>query len=116
MNNEKIAKIVHEVNKAYCTALGDNSLDIWEETALNIRESAINGVAHLNKNPDASPKDMHDNWVKFKTAEGWVYGEHKSIKHKIHPCLVDYDKLPNEQKVKDRLFIAIVRIMTDCVY
>ena len=111
MKNEKIAKIVHEANKAYCSVIGDNSQDIWEVTPLNIKESAIEGVAYMRENPKALPKDMHDNWVKYKTTEGWVYGDHKSAIHKTHPCLVDYDKLPEEQKVKDRIFVAIIRIM-----
>ena len=30
MNNEDIARVAHQVNKAYCEALGDTSQPDWE--------------------------------------------------------------------------------------
>ena len=36
----------------------------------------------------------------------------KNEVHKIHPCLVPYEDLPEEQKEKDALFIAVVRFFS----
>jgi len=111
MKNEEIAKVVHEANKAYCEAIDDHSQDVWEVTPENIKQSAMEGVEFLRENPDKTPKDMHDNWLAFKKKEGWKFGENKSVMRKTHPCMIDYKDLPEEQKVKDRLFINIVTVL-----
>ena len=74
--------------------------------------SAINGVKFHQENPDAGPSHSHENWLKEKEADGWVYGSVKDETHKMHPCMVPYDELPGEQKLKDTLFIAVVRALS----
>jgi hypothetical protein len=104
----EIARVCHEVNRAYCKATGDDSQAPWDETPALIQESAIAGVrAHLD-NPSLTPEQSHELWSAHKLAEGWVYGKTKSIEKKTHPCLVPYDELPVEQRVKDYLFKAVV--------
>lgn len=102
-----IAKICHQTNKAYCEMVGDTSQVEWEEAPLEIRKSAINGVIfHLDH--ETTPEDSHKNWMLQKEKDGWVYGIEKDIEKKTHPCMVEYDKLPSEQRRKDYLFKAIV--------
>lgn len=110
MNNKhwSIANVVHEANRAYCASLGDDSQKPWLETPLNIQQSALDGVAFVLANPDASDSANHDNWSKFKIADGWVYGPVKNETAKTHHCLVPFDQLPVEHQRKDKLFRAIV--------
>ena len=104
MNIENIAKAAHELNKAYCESIGDNSQPSWEDAPEWQKSSAINGVTfHLN-NPDATPSASHQSWLKQKTEEGWKYGKVKNPETKEHPCFVPYEQLPNEQKAKDYIF------------
>lgn len=103
-----IAKVAHEINKAYCEALGDASQPTWEEAPTWQKESAVNGVEFHLKNPDADPSASHDAWSNQKIADGWVYGPEKSPDLKQHPCLVPYMDLPLEQRVKDFLFRQVV--------
>lgn len=109
MNVEQIAKTCHEVNRAFCKSIGDNSQPTWDEAPEWQKQSAISGVSYHIKNPDSKPEDSHNNWLKDKEADGWVYGDTKNPDKKEHPCMVPYDKLPHEQQVKDALFIAVVR-------
>lgn len=113
MNIEQIAKTCHEVNKAYCEANGDYSQLPWEQAPEWQKQSAVNGVQFHLDNPDSKPSDSHDNWLKEKIADGWVYGEKKDPEAKTHPCVIAYEYLPKEQKVKDYLFIAVVRSLQD---
>lgn len=62
-------------------------------------------------NPNAIPSDSHDNWMKQKLADGWQFGSVKDAVAKTHPCLVPYDALPIDQRVKDHLFAAVVRAL-----
>jgi len=104
VNIENIAKAAHELNKAYCESIGDNSQPSWEDAPEWQKSSAINGVTfHLN-NPDATPSASHQSWLKQKTEEGWKYGKVKNPETKEHPCFVPYEQLPNEQKAKDYIF------------
>ncbi|AGO47944.1 RyR domain containing protein [Cellulophaga phage phi40:1] len=104
-----IAKTCHEVNRAYCEGHNDMSQAPWEEVPDNIKNSAIDGVKFALANPKATSKSMHDNWLAFKIEDGWVYGETKDIEKKEHNCLVAYEELPLAQRVKDSLFLTVVR-------
>lgn len=106
---EQIAKVCHEVNRAYCQSIGDNSQTTWEKAPKWQKESAKNGVLFHITNPRSKPCDSHNNWLKEKKTAGWVYGKIKDAEKKTHPCMVTYSKLPKNQRVKDSLFIAVVR-------
>ena len=102
-----IAKMCHNVNKAYCEATGDLSQPSWEDAPDWQKESALAGVLfHLEQ--EVTPEQSHISWMKEKADNGWVYGEVKDPGNKTHPCMVDYKDLPKEQRVKDHLFKAIV--------
>lgn len=109
MNAKDIAVVCHEVNRAYCTALGDASQVPWAEAPEWQQQSALNGVLYHLNNPDSSPADSHASWLKEKTADGWKYGPVKDPEKKEHPCFVSYDELPREQQAKDYMFLAVVR-------
>lgn len=111
MNNETIAIVAHEVNRAYCEALGDLSQKPWNEAPEWQRTSAIKGVAFHRANPDASPSLSHENWWAEKKQDGWVYGPVKDAAAKTHPCCVPYDQLPVEQRAKDYLFKGVVHAL-----
>ncbi len=109
MNISRIAQVCHAANLAYCESIGDTSQKPWGEAAEWQRDSAIKGVEFKFANPDAAPSAQHDAWTADKLAEGWVYGEVKDPAAKTHPCLVPYEQLPVEQRIKDYLFVAIVQ-------
>ena len=112
MTSEEIAKVCHEVNRAYCEALGDMSQPKWEDAPDWQKGSAIIGVELHSDNPNATPKNSHEEWLKEKEATGWKYGPVKDVEKKEHPCFVPYNELPTEQKAKDYIFRAIVHALT----
>lgn len=99
-----IAKITHELNKAYCESIGDTSQPSWEEAPEWQKSSAINGVKFHINNPNATPENSHESWLKQKEEEGWKYGEIKNPETKEHPCFRPYSELPESQKAKDYIF------------
>ena len=108
---EEIARVCHEVNRAYCQALGDMSQPAWEDAPQWQKDSAILGVKlHVN-NPNAGPQASHESWMDQKIADGWKYGPTKDPEAKIHPCIVPFEKLPVEQQAKDFIFRAVVHQM-----
>lgn len=111
MTVEQIAQVAHEANRAYCLTLGDDSQPPWEEAPGWQRESAINGVQYHLDNPEANAQDSHMNWVREKEADGWIVGEVKDEDQKTHPCMVPWNELPEKQRRKGSLFIAVVRAL-----
>ena len=105
---ETLARIAHEVNRAYCRAIGDLSQPTWEDAPDWQKDSAVNGVIFHIVNPAASPDESHEEWLAEKRATGWKYGPVKDTKRKEHPCFVEYAELPLEQRVKDYLFRGVV--------
>ena len=107
-NIESIAYACHEVNRAYCAAIGDNSQPAWDDAPQWQKDSAIAGVKAVISNPKGTPEDSHKGWLAQKEADGWVYGPVKDPATKQHPCMVPYDQLPVEQRAKDHIFRAVV--------
>lgn len=106
-----IAKVCHEVNRAYCHAIGDHSQPPWDDAPNWQKVSACNGVEFHLRNPDATPENSHESWLAEKVATGWVLGPVKDDSKKEHPCMLPYSELPLEQRVKDYLFRAVVHSM-----
>lgn len=103
-----IARVAHEVNKAYCEALGDKTQVNWEEAPEWQKESAIKGAELHLTNPNLGVDASHRAWMEHKLAEGWTYGPVKDADKREHPCLVPFVDLPKEQQMKDWLFRGVV--------
>lgn len=110
MNHEQIARVAHEVNRAYCQALGDDSQPSWEDAPQWQRDSAMLGVA-LHTSGDHGPEASHASWMAQKVAEGWVYGPYKDPENKRHHCIVPFDQLPVAQQAKDFIFRGVVHAL-----
>lgn len=108
---EWIASVAHEINRTYCTAIGDDSQPAWDDAPEWQRKSAIDGVKYHMANPDATPESSHVNWMQQKELDGWRYGPVKNPETKEHPCFMPYHDLPVEQRVKDYLFRAVIHLL-----
>lgn len=108
MTKQDIAQVCHEVNKAYCEAFGDTSQPSWNEAPDWQKSSALNGVEMHLSDPDASPSQSHDAWLKEKLEQGWRYGPVKNPETKEHPCVVPYEQLTPRDKGKDYIFKQVV--------
>lgn len=106
---EYIAEECHEINRAYCEILKDKSQVEWKRAPEWQKKSAIDGVRFVLSSSNIGPRDSHENWKRQKEKDGWIYGEVKNEENKTHPCLIPYDQLPETQRVKDHLFISVVR-------
>mgnify|MGYP000871708317 FL=1 len=116
---QSIARVCHEVNRAYCESLGDFSQLPWDQAPDWQRESAVKGVIfHLEtiaEGGEPSPSASHESWLAEKERDGWKYGPVKDAEKKEHPCFVPYTQLPPEQKAKDYLSIGVVKGMVAAI-
>jgi len=47
----------------------------------------------------------HERWSKEKLDNGWQFGKIKDADHKLHPCLIPWIGLPEDEKEKDRILV-----------
>lgn len=107
-----IAAIAYSINVAYCASMGDEQLS-WNDAPEGIKKGIEAGVEFHLKNPDTTPEQSHEEWLKDKEQNGWVYGETKDLANKTHPNILPYDQLPPEQRAKDHLFKAVIKLIKD---
>lgn len=107
-NIELIARVCHEANRVLQLASDDENPSYpWHLAQDWQKASAIEGVKVALEG--ATAEELHESWARQKLADGWVYGPFKDEGIKTHPCLVPYSELPEEQRIKDHMFRAIVK-------
>ena len=57
----------------------------------------------------------HERWCNEKIQNGWTYGEVRDEENKIQPSLVEWEKLPDEEKQKDRNAVANIPDILDSI-
>lgn len=67
-----------------------------------IDTSSVELDEDLNRLVEQLARNVHENWAKGRIKEGWNYGPERNDTLKQHPCLIDYDELPDSEKEYDR--------------
>ena len=101
---ELCARVIHKAVEALNSIYNETTLS-YEDSANSIKD----GILRVIQNPGETPEENHNEWMKYRESEGWVYGPTKDPEAKTHPCMVPYHALPPFQKSKDALFLAITR-------
>ena len=113
MTTEAIARVAHCANRALCIAHGDLSQQSWETAPPWQHISTAESVEFLSRHPGASAVMLHEKRVVRKRGDGWRWGPVKDVAEKRDPCLVGWDELPELERAKDRLFLAVVRALLE---
>ncbi|MGE0377235.1 MAG: RyR domain-containing protein [Planctomycetaceae bacterium] len=114
MTIEQMARVCHEANRGYQAACPQPGIPVappWDEFPVDQQAVVIDGVRLALRG--ATPRDMHESWLMAKVESGWKYGDVKDAVAKTHPCMVSYDLLPQEQRRKDALFLAVVGALSE---
>lgn len=59
-------------------------------------------VAILETHIETAAIAEHEGWMTEKAEEGWRYGPRRDDASKIHPSIIPYEELSEEEKEKDR--------------
>ena len=47
-------------------------------------------------------KNTHEVWARTRLEQGWRWGETRDDARKLHPCLIPYEELSEDEKTFDR--------------
>lgn len=103
------AMLAHELNRAYCTAIGDTVPAQWDKCHVSLQQSAVNGALFWMEHPDAPPSAGHDAWMAARADAGWRLGAKKDEVEKTHPNMRPFEALTKEQEMKDILFRGVIK-------
>lgn len=106
---ESAARLAHQVNRDFRIALGEEAGPTWDEASEEMRTSTRIGVALVLDSDNPTPEGMHASWMHTKELQGWKHGAVKDEVEKTHPNMLPYDQLPPMQRMKDHIFISVVR-------
>jgi hypothetical protein len=51
---------------------------------------------------EALAREEHARWMRERERDGWRYGEVRDNEKKLHPCMVEWERLSEEDRQKDR--------------
>jgi DNA-binding transcriptional MerR regulator len=109
---EDIARVVHAAQRELQIIQGDPvPSPPWDDAPDYQVRQAIAGVQEVLRNPQLTAEESQKLWQDRMRADGWTYSQEKNHARKTHPNLVPWDALPAEQKLKDQLFVAIIRAL-----
>ena len=106
MNDDLLAEIMHLGWVGFQIAAGQPYNEIPSEDQLKSLHDAIKNREGKTK---LSPEEEHDNWMRFKLADGWKYGKVKDETAKTHPDILPFEELPEIEQRKDTNSIIIYK-------
>jgi hypothetical protein len=110
---DEIAAMCHQAHREYCILLGDYTNRGWEHSQEEVKDSLRAAITFHIDHPETTFQEIHGRWLADRLSQGWNHGRIKNPLTKEHPDLVSYNDLSTRAKFKDRLFMAIVRLMSE---
>jgi hypothetical protein len=108
---EALARVVHAALRAYAAELGEAAAPAWADAPEWQRAATRAAVRFARDNPEADAAAQHDAWVAERRAAGWRPGPVKDPAARTHPALVPFAELPDPERRKDALVVAVVRAL-----
>lgn len=109
---EAIAEMCYNANNAFCIIQNEETPRTeWSKVTAKVKKQYVSGVKFRIDNPHLGADSIHNEWLKEKELDGWEYGETKSVKRKVSPRIVPYDKLSQQDRKKHILFYNIVDML-----
>ena len=79
-----------------------------------MRDASREAVEFALRSP--TPGAQHEAWMAAKRRAGWSYGPRKDEAKKTHPSLVEFQALPESEKQKDAVLLAVVRALAPTLH
>lgn len=105
---EAAARSAYGAVSATREAFGETTRPPWELLPPMTRAQLVE-AARLVLLRGASPRGLHEQWLKDRLAAGWTYGDAENVANKFHPAMLPWDDLAPEQRAKGHTFALVAR-------
>ena len=110
MSKETITELVYE--SARLEAIWSKRSIVpekWQDRDEKFRNQMIDIVEkYLTMEQLPTPEEAHNSWNEAYLKMGWVWGEKRDTDKKTHPDLLAFYDLPQDERDKDAIFLALV--------
>lgn len=109
-----MAKIAHEILRAYHVAIGEPPFitPAWDDLAASDQARAM-AKAEARLASTLTVEQEHSVWLEQKRAQGWEYGPKFDEGARVDPLLVRFEALPEKVRVGKYLIDATVRVLAE---
>jgi hypothetical protein len=110
MENKMIAKFIYEAARLEAI-LSKRTIvpEKWKERDEKFRKQFIEIVEkYMDMKQLPTPEEAHNSWMESYFEMGWKYGEKRDVEKKTHPDLLPFYDLPQDERDKDAIFLALV--------
>jgi hypothetical protein len=94
---------LRDSNRAFAYGIGEKmrAIDciIVPTTLVELQDSAL---IFSTDELERLARQEHERWMRDRVDDGWSYGAVRDDARKLHPSLVDYDELSEDEREKDR--------------
>uniref|UniRef100_A0A674D9Z6 Ryanodine receptor 1 n=1 Tax=Salmo trutta TaxID=8032 RepID=A0A674D9Z6_SALTR len=95
---EPIKEYKHDVNGVRNLLGPTQSLSHTAFTPCPVDTAQIVLPPHLERIREKLAENSHELWAVTRIEQGWTYGSFQDDNKKLHPCLVDFQSLPEPEK------------------
>jgi len=108
---DQIAQVIHAANGALQEIHGETPLQPgWAHAPEAMRARVLSLVRGYRAGITA--RQAHERWLELMAADGWRYGPRKDPGARLHPNMVAFGDLPDDQRVKDLLSQQITLVLS----
>lgn len=109
-NLKEVAKIIYEATRLEAQWSRRKIVpEKFEKRSKAFQEqfiSIIKKYLYLSELP--TPEEAHNSWMRSYKKMGWKYGKERDPKKKLHPDMIPFCDLPQDERDKDAIFLTIV--------
>lgn len=99
-NQNTIAKHLHNILSGFRISNGQTPYPSFDNITSQNFELYLWAIDLVEQNPNITPIEIHNLWMEY-------------AKNNIpdHPCIVPFEELTKEEKIKDDLTISVIKLM-----
>lgn len=87
----------------------ENDFEEWDDISYERKIILTENVKQVENNPNTTAEVEHNIWAKSRLKNGWKYSPVTNRTKKLHSCLVPYSELNFYQKLKDKMWLKLVK-------
>lgn len=106
-----IARTAYEANRAFNDITEYCLFESWDNITLEKQNAVMVGVKNCLEKNLLTAESIHNNYLNKRIKEGWQLGSEYDEDKKTSKILMEFNKLPIEQQILDKLFPAIIRAL-----